>query len=451
MFFLPSIKETEEEKNERTNFEIKIRAILDKYLINNIGLLVFNDNIPVLFSFGKIAKRRYLVLSTGLLKMLDDTEIELLIYRETHFLKRLDTGLFTAAVFIPFVLNIISSWFFEVARFNRLKQSSTAPQLAGAIFYYLNKIMEFPLLFASRKRHSQANATLSDLTKIIKVNDKISEIFLKVPDSGIPFRKKIYESLHPLLPFDFEKNSMIEIWRKFLNVSVEATSYTILGAILEKWNFHFKTGIIFSSHPSYQSFFKQTDYQKIEEPTLNIIHEYTNSTKMDFFIKYIPLFCFLFGLLISIILRSWFGIPLIFLGIGILIQCVYSIRKSSFASKESLTNWSVLDDSGILRFYPSPGELECPYVYLATKTMNIPIILKQLFRSDDPLINYNGEVTSVQGKLRIENIPYIEIKRISLLSNEKKTIRSASLFLQFLISAALIISGSLIILLQTFQ
>ncbi|MFP4497594.1 MAG: hypothetical protein ACLFQV_05225, partial [Vulcanimicrobiota bacterium] len=220
LFFRASPPEFEQNETTIKNRKM-IQKIMKKLNLENADLFFFQDDIPMILSLGHFMGKKALVISDGLLLLCTEQELDTLITREAWIQKKGLTGLSTIAGFIPFVINALIHWFFESAKMSQARKGSGAPQLAGLIAEKFNVVTEFVLLFTSQYRHKKADEYLFSKEKIEtrhfqKAIRKIGLDFIKPVRQGPKFRKRIFQGLRFLLPFDPIQFKILKQWQLFL-------------------------------------------------------------------------------------------------------------------------------------------------------------------------------------------------------------------------------------------
>jgi Zn-dependent protease with chaperone function len=450
LFFMPLPNEPEEKKQNREKHEKIIRPMLDKFGVTRTSILVVNDEIPLVMSFARIFGKKFLVVSTGAFDILTENEMEYLLKREICFLKRPDTGFFTSAVFIPFILAVASAWFYESARMTRLKRGTGAPYLAGVILNLVREIAEFPILLISRNRHKNAdrfalNEEAEKTTLLVPCIEKMADVFIKPAGSGAPFRKHIFVSLRPFLPFDPIKASDTKVWHMFLNNDTLPKNQLITdGAHLENANFVFNLRNLMSSHPPHKFRFLLNHSDSPPE----FFTELSKNTKTDYLLNKLPLTGFLAGITSVVLFRLWFGIPFIIAGASIIARIIINIKRVKRTCENSFTNHSAIKFSGKLNNFTIPDVIESRYSFIVGEYRNIPITLRQVIRSEEPLLFLQEDEVEVEGIIRVENIPFVDITKLTKPGKKPYTLRSANMIFQFLTASGLILAGALFLAIQ---
>lgn len=431
--------ETTDENEEKKSYEKALKEMVERLNVK-CRINLFEDSHPLMLSYGSLTGKNRLVISTGIFKILDPEEIEVLIRRELYFLKRADMGIFTTATFLPFIIHFLSSWFIETARESRLNRGTGASYLLGAILFYVYRVSEFFLLFVSRSRHRDADRSLTkpEEKEILRnAVEKFSREFCKPVDNGPPFRKKIYAALRVFLPFDTTRAQNLVIWKTFSGTDMGLVE---IGKILEKNNAFYRTGGIFSTHPPYSRRFPESGKNEHND----IISQ--KISQADIAMSALSLFCFVGGVVAVVIFRGFFGLPLITLGIGIIIHLLLRLRKEKKAEGNRMRDSYRVELKGEIaeRVVETQG-IEAPYYFIVSDKIVIPVILRQLVRNEQPLMNILGDRVTVNGVVRFEEIPYLDVKKILYKDKKPGKILSSYARIRLIVSIFLILAGILMI------
>jgi len=446
LFFSVKLKNPDETTNENEKKKSHEKALKDmiERLKVKCSINLFEDSLPILLSYGSLDGKRRVVISTGIFEILEPEEIEVLLRRESYLLKRADMGIFSTATFLPFLILFLSNWFIETARESRLRRGTGASYLLGAILFYVYRVSEFFMLFVSRSRQNAADNSLTDPEdrEIMKnAIAKFSREFCKPVDSGPPFRKKIYASMRAFLPLDSKRAENILVWKTFLNTEMEPIE---IGISLEKNNAFYKAGEIFSTHPPYSRRFPKSGK---DEPD-DIISQKTDRSSI--IISALSLFCFAGGVVVVFICRGFFGLPLITLGIGIIIHLLLRYQKEKKTKGERMMDFHRVEVKGkIVERAVEKAEIEAPYYFIVSERLIIPLILRQLIRNEEPMMNVTGDNVKIDGVVRFEEIPYLDVKKILYLDDKKPAkITSGYVWIRILLSLFLISVGVLMIMVE---
>jgi len=451
---MPKSKMNETDENFKDEKEF-IRNILLESGVKDARILMAGDSIPFILSFSGISGSRFLAVSTGIINVLSEEERKILITREAHLMSRPDMGLFTAASFLPFALHVASSFFFESARMVNIHRRPGTTQLAGSILMGIKKILEFPLLFVSRSRHENADKyaikTGTPHSQFERVVEKCATEFIKPVAAGSPFRKRIFEGLHLFLPFDPHRWQNLTIWRSFIQGDDIKFPLIIIGKILEEKNLFTKEHLFLSGHPSIlHRFFwgKSIDDSSEIATVTGKIESLCKNTAKDRIAISSSVFLLLWGVILSTSFKGIFGLPFIAAAIGMAFRHFY-FRKRERASDKNFSNaHSKFEGEGILRGFNLPERVDAPFFFLDSEDVKAPLILKQLYRSEEPLFFLQEKSVKITGTIRVEEIPFIEIKTIRADDEKNRPIRSAHTWIQGFIILALLIIGLLLIILE---
>ena len=94
---------------------------------------------------------------------------------------------------------------------------------------------------------------------------------------------------------------------------------------------------------------------------------------------------FIAGLVPVFIFRGNFGLPLILASIGMIYRLISDIKRMGKAPAGELLNFSPNTVTGILKTFSVPGVVESFYSFVVREERILPVILKQIYRSEDSL------------------------------------------------------------------
>jgi len=86
---------------------------------------------------------------------------------------------------------------------------------------------------------------------------------------------------------------------------------------------------------------------------------------------------------------------------------------------------------------------ETPYYFIDVNSKRIPIIFRQLIRNEEPLFRLISEKVKIDGVIRIQEIPYIEIRGIFPEGGKKRRVLSYNIWFRALLALGLLILGVL--------
>lgn len=152
---------------------------------------IINDNAPNAFATGRDPKHAMVVLTSGILEILDKKELEGVLAHELSHIGNYDIKLMTIVVLLVSVVALISDWFIRIAIWGGDDESGGGGQLQlislaiGIIFAIVAPIIALLIQLAvSRKREYLADASGALLTRY--------------PEGLANALKKISSDTHPL-------------------------------------------------------------------------------------------------------------------------------------------------------------------------------------------------------------------------------------------------------------
>ena len=445
LFFQPPPEDEDPEIFDRTR---EITASLEKSGAGTVKVLLCRDTLPVLLSLSHPGGKKILALSTGLVELTEGEQLNLLIRREAVLLSRPDAWLFTAAGFLPFVAGAASAWFFESSRQLQAGRRPGTSHLAGVILSGFGNLLLLPLSPVARLRHHQADEEAapeeSDRQKLSDALDKISRHFLPPVEEGAPFRKRIYQAMEMFLPFSPTFNRDVELWRNFIGEKDAPPSIEV-GKQIEAENCYFSRWGWTRCHPPLGRRFLNS--QNKPPAGCQTITKLLNSSCQDLFMNLAPAGFLSLGLFLSLSVRRLFGLPFILTGIALVARAAHFSSSKSIPEKPEVNK--PFNAKGDVAGFLITGRLDGDHMFLQTRDRIIPLVLKQFSRTDESLLPLIGSQVKVQGDLRVERFPYLELNVITPLNEKKpRSIRSAHRILQVLLGLAMLLAGVLILMLE---
>ncbi|MDD5172935.1 MAG: M48 family metallopeptidase [Patescibacteria group bacterium] len=147
---------------------------------------IIDDPVPNAFATGRDPKHASIALTTGLIKNLENEELEGVIAHELSHIKNYDIRLMTLVVVLVGIVSILSQWFFRIGSLGNRSRDNKAGSIS-IIFFLLGLalIILSPLvaqlikLAISRKREYLADASGALLTRypegLARALEKISQ------------------------------------------------------------------------------------------------------------------------------------------------------------------------------------------------------------------------------------------------------------------------------------
>jgi len=134
-------------------------------------IYIINDPAPNAFATGRDPKHASIALTTGLINMLENEELEGVIAHELSHIKNYDSRLMTIVIVLVGTVLLLSNFFFRFRIFGGRRNRSSAQigaifMILGLIFLILSPIFAKLIQFAiSRKREFLADASGALLTR----------------------------------------------------------------------------------------------------------------------------------------------------------------------------------------------------------------------------------------------------------------------------------------------
>ncbi len=410
--FFISVSFNEEAKEKIAKFKQKAENILDKLEIKNVNVCVFYDPIPILSSVPFIGKPSNLYISTGFFEYLGEEEIEIMLERESFLVNR--NPIFISVTLVPFIFYVFSMYLWVMVGFAKYKKGTAAYRLAHFIVYAVFKMSEIFILPLFRILHNNADKYViakKGKNLLSSAINKVACEFIKPVEYGPPFRKRVFEGMKYMLPFDPHISTQTMVWASFLK---DDAPLHPLAAFLEKNNPYFKILTLTSSHPSPVRRFK---WQEEEFSILSFLFRGIHLKFWTEFLMYPLTF-------VSFVLFKSFALSLLVLALGKFILYIIKYHKGkkdkvNLFSLNSTLDGSLVKVDGQLHANTINQKVEAPYIFLSKNDKEIVLKLFSPIDGDEPLYPFDGEDASVYGVFRIYAIPFVEIKNV-LLENGKK-------------------------------
>jgi len=135
-------------------------------------IYIINDPAPNAFATGRDPKHSSLALTSGLIDLLENEELEGVIAHELSHIKNYDIRLMTLVVVLVGIVSLLSHWMLRASLFggrsrdNKQGSATTIILAAGIILLILSPLIaQLIKLAISRKREFLADASGSLLTR----------------------------------------------------------------------------------------------------------------------------------------------------------------------------------------------------------------------------------------------------------------------------------------------
>ena len=160
----------------KTKFDYEIPAYLEEFIREScqkhnmkypkIGFI--NDGSPNAFTYGRTKNDARVVITRGILELLDEEEVKAVVAHELGHANHYDMLFMTVAQIVPLILYYVSRIFLDTdsnrsSRNNNDNGSKTA--LIGAVAYVLYLISQYVILWLSRTREYYADSISIEETK----------------------------------------------------------------------------------------------------------------------------------------------------------------------------------------------------------------------------------------------------------------------------------------------
>lgn len=124
---------------------------------------IIEDGNPNAFTFGHVPNNARLVVTRGLLNILEDREVNAVIGHEMGHIKHWDFVVMTIASVVPLILYIVFRFMFDVGTRAR-KEAATAAWVVGVLSFIAYWISQYIVLLLSRVREYYADEFAAEVT-----------------------------------------------------------------------------------------------------------------------------------------------------------------------------------------------------------------------------------------------------------------------------------------------
>lgn len=157
-------------------------------------IYIVDDSSPNAFATGRDPENASVAVTTGLLQILDKTELEGVLAHELAHIKNYDTRLMVLIGVLVGALIILGDWMFRGALFSDRKGGNGIFLVIGLIFIILSPVIaELIKLAISRRREYLADASGSLLTRY---PEGLASALEKIRDNAKPMRKRSNATNH---------------------------------------------------------------------------------------------------------------------------------------------------------------------------------------------------------------------------------------------------------------
>ncbi|MDP4038695.1 MAG: zinc metalloprotease HtpX [bacterium] len=171
-------------------------------------IYIISDNAPNAFATGRDPKHSMVVVTSGILEMLDKKELEGVLAHELSHIGNYDIKLMTIVVLLVSVIALISDWFIRIAIWGGDDEGGGQMQLIflviGIIFAILAPIIAILIQLAvSRKREYLADASGALLTRY---PEGLEDALQKISDDTKPLKEANKATAHMYIVNPFRSN-----------------------------------------------------------------------------------------------------------------------------------------------------------------------------------------------------------------------------------------------------
>jgi heat shock protein HtpX len=426
--------------------------------MKNPRMGVIYDGAPNAFTYGHTPNNARVVLTRGLVNLLNEDEVKGVVAHEIGHAKHWDMLIMTAAQLVPLILFYIFRTLTSI-RGGR-EDKTQGPRLAIAIAsYILYIISEYIVLWLSRTREYFADRFAGNVTKnpsslasgLVKIGYGLAGKESEKKREKKEERKPGLEAVGALGIFD-KKSSVAMVISSVPSVSAakkmgdEIDKENLKGAMKwDLWNPWAKYHELHSTHPLIANRINHLSVQSEvlgQEPYIRFDERkpesYWDEFLVDIFIRFLPVLAFIGFLAVFLVTndRSWIGAGIFAAGIASFLKTRVTYRSDLFPDMSISSLLKKVKVSGV-RPVPCkmkgtiigrgiPGLIWSEDFVMQDETGIIfldyrqPIPLWDFFFGILKRARYNNQEAEIIGWYRRAPVPYIELKSIKARGEKER-------------------------------
>ena len=181
-------------------------------------IYVIHDNVPNAFATGRDPEHASIAVTTGIMQLLENEELEGVIAHELSHVQNYDIRVMTIVIICVGVVSLLANWFFRASLFggnNRNSRSGGAAAIfmvIGLVLIVISPIISKLIQFAvSRKREFLADASGALLTRY---PEGLARALEKIEQQAAPMQRANSATAHLFIsnPFGQTKNHQWRNW-----------------------------------------------------------------------------------------------------------------------------------------------------------------------------------------------------------------------------------------------
>jgi len=452
-----------------------ISRICKEENINFPRMGIILDGSPNAFTYGHHPNNARVVVTQGLLDLLNEKEAEAVVAHEIGHVLHWDMLVMTLAQLVPLILYYIYKILIRMKSRGRDKSAPYRFALALSA-YILYIISEFIVLWFSRLREyfadrfsGESTGNPNDLASaLVKIGYGLAGDDTRKSENNQQ-RQEAFKSIGPMGIFDQKAANILAVssyvgpQRMGQDIDKEKLKDTAKWDLWNPWAMYYE---LQSTHPLIAKRLKFLSNQSVafgKEPYIEFNEKrpesYWDEFLVDVTIKILPVVVFIFGLAWFVIKQdvSYFGSALFIFGLAYLIQVIFSYPDSDFAPMDIKALLKKIKVSAV-RPVPCrikgkiigrgiPGLIFSEDFVMQDETGIIFLDYQQplgIFNFFFGLLkagNYINQDVEVVGWYRRAPVPFIEIKKLRIEGSESVCY---VYYVKLLFAALAIVSGLII-------
>ncbi|MGE5308826.1 MAG: M48 family metalloprotease [Deltaproteobacteria bacterium] len=309
---------------------------------------IIEDGSPQAFTYGHTPGDARLVISRGILNLLEPKEIEAVVGHELGHIKHWDMLIMTIAGLVPLILYYIYRTMMRSSRGRGSGKGKSQGMMIGIIAYLLYILSEYIVLWFSRIREYFADRFSGEVTgdpnalssALVKIGYGLAG---KAPEAAEQESKRNpnMEAIRPLGIFDYRTANMLAVTAYSPSLGGSIDKEKLKSAMLwDMWNPWAKLCELQSTHPLIAKRLEALTEQAVtmhQEPYILFDRRQPESYWDEFFldlaVKYAPIVLplltgfALFKVMVPVAPLRYFGLVLLMFGFGYLVNVLFSYSE----------------------------------------------------------------------------------------------------------------------------
>jgi heat shock protein HtpX len=178
------------------------------------ALYIINDPSPNAFATGRDEKHAAIAVTSGLLQILDRSELEGVVAHELAHIKNRDTLVMTVVVILVGLITLISDFLLRFSFYNNGESKKVHPAviIAGFVLAALSPVIAMVIKFSvSRKREFLADASGALLTRY---PEGLANALQKISSYPVEIKRANHATAHMYIASPFRGKGAAGFWSK---------------------------------------------------------------------------------------------------------------------------------------------------------------------------------------------------------------------------------------------